>query len=77
MPSISVRQLDPETHQRLRERAAKLGTSMEELARRILTDALAAPDRLGDLFLRQFGRSNGVELEELPRNGHEPLDLES
>ena len=52
--SLSVRKLDDETLSRLRIRAAKHGVSMEEEARRILKDAVSAPDYLGDLALRNL-----------------------
>ena len=52
MPSLSVRRLDEDTISRLRIRAAQHGVSMEEEARRILKDAVSAPDHLGDLALR-------------------------
>jgi antitoxin FitA len=51
MVSISVRQLDEETVARLRARAASHGVSMEEEARRILKQAVSAPERVGDLAL--------------------------
>ena len=40
MPSITVRNIDAELKQRLKEQAAKHGCSMEEEARRILAGAL-------------------------------------
>ena len=52
MASLSVRKLDEETLARLRARAASHGISMEEEARRILKEAVTAPERLGDLALR-------------------------
>jgi plasmid stability protein len=75
MASLSVRKLDDETLSRLRIRAAKHGVSMEEEARRILKDAVNAPDRLGDLALRVFGPKHGVDLKLPDRTAHEPLDL--
>lgn len=76
MRSLSVRKLDDETYERLRVKAAKAGASMEELARRILTNAVAAPERMGDFFLAQFGTANGIDLPLEPREPHEPIDLE-
>jgi len=73
--SLSVRKLDEDTLSRLRVRAAKHGVSMEEEARRILKEAVTAPDRLGDLALRIFGPNHGVDLELPERTTHEPLDL--
>ena len=75
MPNLSVRRLDQDVYERLRVRAARHGTSMEEEVRRILTVAVAAPERLGTLFLDTFGRDNGVELEASRREPHEPLDF--
>ncbi len=75
MASLSVRKLDEDTLSRLRVRAAKHGVSMEEEARRILKEAVGAPDRLGDLALRIFGPRHGVDLELPERTAHEPLDL--
>ena len=72
MASLSVRKLDDETLARLRMRAASRGVSMEEEARRILKAAVAAPERLGDIAVQQFGPQYGVDLE-LPEHApHEP-----
>ena len=75
MPSLSVRKLDEETLSRLRIRAATHGVSMEEEARRILSQAVNAPERLGDLAVKIFGPRHGVDLQEPERTPHEPLDL--
>jgi len=75
MASLSVRKLDGETLSRLRIRAAKHGVSMEEEARRILKEAVSAPDYLGDLALRIFGPKHGVDLQLPEREPHEPMDL--
>ena len=75
MPSLSVRKLDEETLSRLRIRAATHGVSMEEEARRILKEAVSAPERLGDLAVRIFGGQHGVDLQPPDRPPHEPLDL--
>ncbi len=76
MASISVRKLDDETLKRLRLRAAEHGVSMEEEARRILAEAVSAPKNLGDLAVRLFGPTWGVELEFPERTSHEPTALE-
>jgi plasmid stability protein len=74
MGSISVRRIDDETLERLRQRAARHGISMEEEVRRTLQRAVAGPERLGDLAVSTFGPAHGAELE-LPHHGpHEPLD---
>jgi plasmid stability protein len=75
MPSLSVRQLDEETVTRLRARAASHGVSMEEEARRILKEAVSAPERLGDLTRQFFGRRHGVDLELPERVPHDPIAL--
>ncbi len=75
MAGLSVRKLDDETLSRLRVRAAKHGVSMEEEVRRILKDAVSAPECLGDLALSIFGPKHGVDLQLPERVPHEPLDL--
>lgn len=59
----------------LRLRAAQHGVSMEEEVRRIIKEAVAAPERLGDLALETFGPSHGIDLELPERLAHRPLDL--
>jgi plasmid stability protein len=49
---------------------------MEEEARQILKRAVSPPERLGDFFLKVFGPVRGADLDFLPREPHEPLDLE-
>lgn len=73
MGSLSVRRLDKQTLERLRVRAAEHGVSMEEEARRILAEAVAAPRHLGDLALSLFGPAAGVELAPSARAPHEPM----
>jgi len=75
MASLSVRKLDEGTLSRLRIRAAQHGVSMEEEARRILNEAVSAPDRLGDLALQIFGPKHGVDLQLPERRSHEPPEL--
>ncbi len=75
MASLSVRKLDDDTLSRLRIRAAQHGVSMEEEARRILKDAVGAPEHLGDLALRIFGPKHGIDIQPPERTPHEPLDL--
>ena len=51
------------------------GVSMEEEARRILKEAVSAPERLGDLALRIFGPHHGVDLG-LPEHApHAPMEF--
>lgn len=77
MASLSIRKLDDEIYERLRERAARHGVSMEEETRQILKRAVSPPERLGDLFLKVFGPGRGVDLELSPREPHEPEVFES
>lgn len=76
MASLSIRRLDDETYDRLRDRATRKGVSMEEEARQILKRAVSPPERLGDLFLKVFGPLGGADLEIPPREPHEPMDFE-
>ncbi len=75
MANLSIRKLDDRTLEQLRIRAARHGVSMEEEVRRILGAAVAAPDRLGNLAVRLFGPTHGVDLELPVRSPHEPVDL--
>ncbi len=75
MGNLSVRKLDDETLSRLRIRAAEHGVSLEEEARRILKNAVSAPERLGDFAVRMFGPKHGVDLQPPTRTPHEPMDL--
>lgn len=79
MPSLTIRQLDDSVKKRLRLRAARHGTSMEDEARRILRAALAddeasGPD-LAQAIRRRFEPLGGVELDLPPRGPmREPPD---
>ena len=75
MASLSIRKLDDETYDRLRDRAVRRGVSMEEEVRQILKRAVSPPERLGDLFLKIFGSDRGADLELPPREPHDPIDL--
>jgi len=76
MASLSVRRIDDEVYRRLRIRAAEHGVSMEEEVRQILTRSVAAPERLGDLALKLFGKIHGVDLELPVRAAHKPMKLD-
>lgn len=76
LPSLSIRKLDDETCEKLRARAARHGVSMEEEVRQILKQAVAPPEKLGDLFLKVFGPDRGADLESSPRRPHEPVSFE-
>jgi antitoxin FitA len=76
MATLTIRRLDPAIKERLRVRAAQRGHSMEEEARRILSESCGPASRaenLADIALRLFGEDNGIELE-LParETGREP-----
>lgn len=66
MATLTIRRLDPTVKERLRVRAAQHGRSMEEEARRILSESCGQASRavsLADIALRLFGDGHGVELE--------------
>ena len=60
MSNLSVRRLDEETIRRLRLRAARNGRSMEEETRRIIRQAVGAPESIGDLAVQLFGPAHGL-----------------
>lgn len=67
MASITIRDLDEMTEERLRVRAARRRRSMEEEARHILREALArdetGPGDLARAIRERFEPLGGVELE--------------
>ena len=67
MASITIRNLDDETKERLRVRAAKRRRSMEDEARNILRETLArdsvSPVNLAEAIARRFKPVGGVDLE--------------
>ncbi len=74
MASLSVRKLDDDTLKGLRIRAAQHGVSMEEEVHQILEQAVATPERLGDLAVHLFSPAYGDEELKLPeRDIHEPI----
>jgi antitoxin FitA len=80
MATLTIRKLDPAVKERLRVRAAQHGHSMEEEARRILSESCGPAsrvDNLADIALRLFGEENGIDLE-LPirRMGRAPPSFE-
>lgn len=78
MANLSVRKLDRNVYERLRMRALKHGISMEEEARRILSQAVSAPEKISEVFRAYFGPENGVDLDLLiQRQPHEPMDFTS
>ena len=79
MASITLRNLDEQTKERLRVRAARQGRSMEDEARNILRAALAQDTKtarnLAQAIRKRFEPLGGVELE-LPETGVCSSDLE-
>jgi plasmid stability protein len=74
MVSLSIRKLDQKTYDALRQKAAGHGISMEEEVRRLISVAVAAPEKISDSFRKRFGTKNGVELDlSTPRDPHDPL----
>lgn len=65
MASLTIRNIDELTKQKLRLRAAKHGLSMEEEARRLLKEALGstAPTKLGRRLLGRFAKSVSEEFK--------------
>jgi plasmid stability protein len=67
MGSITIRNLDDETKQRLRVRAAHRRRSMEDEARNILRETLArdstTPGNLAEAILERFKPTGGVDLD--------------
>ena len=77
MASLSVRKIDDETVAHLRIRAARHGVSMEEEVRRIIKQAVATPEHLGDLAVRLFSPAYGGAKLELPkREAHDPMEFQ-
>ena len=74
MGNLSDRRLDDATMRRLRLRAARNGRSMEE-TRKIIRQAVAAPERIGDLAVQLFGPAHGVDLEVPEPVPHQPVRL--
>ncbi len=76
MANLSVRNLDSKAYKQLRILAAKHGISMEEEARRIIYQAVLAPERISQIFTENFGSKNGVDLILSDRRKpHEPMDF--
>ncbi len=72
MASLTIRDLDDATKERLRVRAARRRRSMEEEARHILREAVAADDvgteNLAEAIGRRFAGLGGGELRIPPRS---------
>ena len=80
MASLTIRKLDPALKERLRQRAARHGHSMEEEVRRILNAACeveAEPETAYARLRRHFEDIGGIELELPPRSpGREAPDFD-
>jgi antitoxin FitA len=67
MGSITIRRLDDDLKERLRQRAARHGRSMEDEVREVLRITLAMdagePDTLAERIQARFGPLGGVELD--------------
>jgi hypothetical protein len=73
MTSLTIRNVDDATKQRLRIRAARHGVSMEEEVRRILKEALPPPEAPSGLGKRLRDRFAGLAVEEFAVPGrHAP-----
>jgi len=69
--AMSIRDLDDDVRDRLRERAAANGRSMEAEVRAILTEAVSEPVDPRGLFVTlidSFREIGGVDLDLPPRN---------
>jgi antitoxin FitA len=80
MASLTIRRLDLAVKERLRVRAAQRGHSMEEEARRILSESCGGtsrPESLADIASRLFGDEHGIDPELPPREtGREPPNFD-
>ena len=72
MPNISVRKIDQQTYDRLRNMADREGVSMEEKVRRILRQSVAITSKPGDLAVELFRPAWGEERFQLPEREVEP-----
>ena len=74
MATLTIRNLDNQTKQKLRQIAAARGHSMEEEVRRILDRAVQQAEEkgLGSRIVKQFAAIGGVELEIPARSAVRP-----
>ena len=75
MASLSVRKLDNRIYEQLRIRAASHGVSMEEEARQIICQVVAAPERISQVFQKYFGAENGISLDIPKHKPHQPIEF--
>ena len=77
MAILTVRGLDPHVQQRLRERAARHGRSMEAEARAVLTDVVLNEEEPLDLAAQIRRRFADAQVElELPDRSDRQRDIE-
>lgn len=76
MANLSIRKLDDNIYAQLQVLAEKHGISMEEEARQIISQAVVAPKRVGDVFKKYFGAKNGVNLKMPRHRPHIPMDID-
>lgn len=77
MANLSIRKLDDKIYEQLRKRSLKHHISLEEEVRQIITQAVTAPESISNLFQKNFGIKNGVDLDFLnQREPHQPMDFE-
>ena len=76
MSSLIIKELEDNTLIRLRMRAANHGISVEEEARKIISQAVSTSERVGDLAVRVFAPGYGEPELELPeREITDPLEF--
>ncbi len=75
MANLNVRKLDDNVYEQLRIQAATHGVSMEEEARRIISQAVSTQEKFSDVVQKYFGPHNGIELEIPKHTPHEPMDF--
>jgi len=77
MANISVRNLDNKIYEKLCNRAAKHGVSMEEEVRQIIFEAVSTHEKISHIFQKNFGPQNGIDLEStFDSSPHPPMDFD-
>ncbi|PCI58536.1 MAG: hypothetical protein COB35_13645 [Gammaproteobacteria bacterium] len=76
MPSLSIRKIDVETLNLLRQQAVQHGISMEEEVRQIIKQSVTTPENIGDMAVRLFTPVYGDALNIAPREVFEPISFE-
>lgn len=73
MANLSIRKLNDHVYQQLRIRAAQHHVSVEEEVRQIIRQAVEAPEKISDVFRKNFGEKNGVDLDLVKHSPHHPV----